>query len=935
MPTREERARAREERAAAMAAAAGPQPYDADAVRADDVEPPPPIMPGAAAVLAPTVAAALGFDEESDEDVDEPPSPIVIDIPEDQATAAFRFLTQAGKNAMAFGSRRADARFAKFKAASEEERNVMIENEINRVKDLQRDMLVQSLKGVTHACWGEDLKSFSRQLTGRRAPLLRIGREGDENIRRGEIIRAVTVLQGGLWPVDLFGNPKRCAHDTVLLVGGADMYQAYMQKCGRLRVAQAELFSGGEVCGVMDTALLCVSHQQMRESRLCSSYIMFDFHAEPFIGSMVDGGQAFVQRFCQTRYSATNPMPRHEKLEPGFSDEFGRVARGRFLRIVELMLLQKTELGWDDVQGSFNALIPGFLRSYRVDGLPVTNINPEDGVTGDWLCERYDGEIAAELVAIQWRILHNDPGWGSGTNNMPKLPLWADVNEVGTETWNVEFMSGIATDRASIDRDFGREIARAYVRRLMYTAASTSWFLHSPLSVALIMSIERDVAGRPLNTISQLGSYATIYNGEDGSPAKVFGDMIRAHRDTGLRIGDGRAEAQSYNVTLIVSQRLRRNMPKLPCGSAYRAVSVQQMGIDFFRRHPKAVIGGVVGTVVITAAGLYFLAGPAAAGIAAEGAYQTAAATGAAEATVLNNASATVGGIAAGIGAPATNAVRVYNTHQWAMASLWNGQCRITSNVFAAAAAAAVAQGGATPGAQGAAAATAYDASMLTCWDVSQGPAPRYSVVGRTAPNPAAPAPPSPPAERLRTASFLEGLESLNANEVIDTITQAESTALDGATPQGSGINRMGAQAQDSAGYSTIGHELQFGDARNDEPPPLDDATAADALSEDNARANMALKKGRKFDFDAAATKLQTRYNLRARPKGSSSMGARLAVTKLTMEDQNLELLGRGSRPLRTYTRKQPTIAYSATSVKEDPATKDFFMMVERRWKGF
>jgi len=327
-------------------------------------------------------------------------------------------------------------------------------------------------------------------------------------------------------------------------------------------------------------------------------------------------------------------------------------------------------------------------------------------------------------------------------------------------------------------------------------------------------------------------------------------------------------------------------------------------------------------------------------GIARETAYETAAAAGAAEQIVLEAAGAGVAAAAKATGSNiATGAVKVYNTHQWAMATLWNGQCKITSNVAAAVAAAAATRSGATPDAAELARASTYDTWALGCWDVSQGPAPRYTTVGRTAPNPAAPPPPEPTERELQTKSFLDGLESLNANEVTLTLTQAESTTLDGATPQGSGINRVGAQAQDSAGYSAVGHEVQFGDAGAEAPVPIDDAAAADVLSEDNRRVSMGLKMSRERDYHASANKLKSHYMLRGRarkPTGVSSSSTRATLTKLTLGEQTMDLLGNGSRPLGNYSRKQSSMmAPTLAAVQEDnELSNEFFTLVPRRWKG-
>jgi len=396
-----------------------------------------------------------------------------------------------------------------------------IRQEIDALRGAQRKEVVEQLAALCHSTLKQDLNWFSTNVA---AGKVGFKYTDDKDRRRRETIVALRNTLGIRWPATVDDSVQLCAYDCVTIAAGPDEYATYMLKTADLRVAQQNLLSGAKLNDSIDTALLCTTHEDCMASDLLSVYDAFEMHSEPFVASTTE--DVDFATFCHTKYGPENPMPKPEWGMWG--DRDGRIVRAQLLHTVEEFVLQMPGPNWSKVQFEFRNI----LR------------NDNGKFSGDWLMEMYDGELAAEFTCLLWRVIHADKGATIVAPTVDKMPLLPDyVGPDASATYEDFFpRSADASPKCQ---------GRAYVRRLVYTALTSSWFLRSPLMPTMLCSIERAATTPDFQTRSTVTSSTETKDSSIDEIMYVFRQFV-------LRLSDGRAEAASRNATAL----FRANAPK-------------------------------------------------------------------------------------------------------------------------------------------------------------------------------------------------------------------------------------------------------------------------------------------------------------------------------------------------------------------------------------
>ena len=530
-----------------------------------------------------------------------------------------------------------DSEVAEYQNADATKKRRLQLNKLNEFKKIQRTDLFNALnklykdfKGFEYdfEYFGKILKSTNEK---RRESNAIVCKSGEEEARRNEIRRAVDHIMGDGWSTKDHVHDGElihtCAFDAAIALVGLDDSRNYTKKTAMLDSTVSALFnqSRDEICDTMDTALLCVEHRIMRRFSLLSSYDLFNYQAEPFIGTMskttaVDDFVSYKHgKYAPPQKYGPKEMPAADPLPPGvWGDIKGRTARGIFVQIIEHILIEQENIQWMNVMKEFK------------DVLRETN-----GIhSGACLMELYEGELAAEMVAIAWRIFNGHEievilGHEDEFEKMPKLPELVDI-DTKPDTFADEF--GAWDDfREGYGENATKEAGRAYIRRLMYTSKKYSWFLNTALAPLIACMIERAAQTENFDKHSTL----TI---EEYSSAKIsnlnilVGDfdvdreggfrptVIDYHRNMGLRIEDG----QAHNASEELAKYEELGFKKPPSGEKYRKQAYKDMGMHTVWKmwgnrvyvsemassvntvagnHP--IVTGVIVTIVVVAGSCY------------------------------------------------------------------------------------------------------------------------------------------------------------------------------------------------------------------------------------------------------------------------------------------------------------------------------------------
>jgi hypothetical protein len=497
-----------------------------------------------------------------------------------------RFFTEVALSAYETESVRT-RKIERFKnARNEEEQNKILVNLLNDFRRTQRKNLFEELSKLYGGWKGfeNDFKNFSKVLADMHNEPMRdndfVCESEEEDNRREQIIEAVNSILDDKWSTrpsvrqarddssesdenDSSSVLEMCAYDAMLVLGGANGEQNYRTKSAILLRTARALFPK-TTCDQVDTALLCTRHIAMQRFKLISSYDLFNYQAEPYIGAMNDKNNVYEFVFVRHGGIGGPKMPTADPMPANiWGDYRGRVARGVFVRVIEEMLLKVDGLDWRSVQDEFKDVLGGYANNR--------------GLTGSNLMEGHNGELAAEMVAIAYRIFNNleRTNWTRSAAKMPTLEEYTSTVPDDPDTFKA------FGNRDDFGEEYGeeadKEAGRAYIRRLMYTSKKYSWFLNVPLAPMTACMLERAVTKPEF-----------VYDNTTlGSPPRPPPEIIAAtheedgitildyHRDFGLRVEDGRAQAASEKLSRI--QQFGFRMP--PSAAVYREHAFKDMGL--------------------------------------------------------------------------------------------------------------------------------------------------------------------------------------------------------------------------------------------------------------------------------------------------------------------------------------------------------------------
>jgi hypothetical protein len=292
--------------------------------------------------------------------------------------------------------------------------------------------------------------------------------------------------------------------------------------------------------------------------------------------------------------------PRKKNDQPpkpiwGWGNIKGRIVCKEFFRVVEANLLHiDSRTGWDKIQSE---------QPFK-DVLGKTSLGY---VTGSGFMEEFDGELATEMLYILHRVFHGT-GTSTKTDVGVRMPPIPDRPTSGKAyTYKSEFdVSANATSR---------EKARAYVYRTIYTSLHCSWFLHSPVAVALFTALFQAAGMDGFETRSSLG--AEVVRKALDAPNKWREDMESHHRVL-ISIADNTQEAMQDavykafknkhdDVAGLYNTPDMSDMPEPPKGRKGKMLTLKYVGYfgDFLKMFtPKSYAGRGLLALVIYHEGL-------------------------------------------------------------------------------------------------------------------------------------------------------------------------------------------------------------------------------------------------------------------------------------------------------------------------------------------
>ena len=388
-----------------------------------------------------------------------------------------------------------------FKSLGDDKKKKFVIDLINHVQDLRRGDFFDELDKLTS--YGKGLQQdFVKYQTDLSNMYFRKYREksytcldGVEKARREEmnaiVVQFLKTNVLGKMPAKPGRNPpkkffddleKGCAYDSLIALQGPAVYNQYRTKTANLDKAAKALFNENKSkCGYTDTALLCVDHRTIQSFKFVTSYKIFAFQSEMYIGAMSHLDE--VKKMTGKKHGS-DPGDRRTPAYPSkfahrtyWGDASGRKARGVFLLMLEKFLFNSMESTWKKVQ-----------KEYKDAGL---EFKIHDGRnTGAHLMEMYDGDLAAEMVGILWRIFSLQE-LALDANDMPELPKFDKYTKVdessgeGPYTFSNEF---------NTEHKDCKELGRSYVQRLLYTCKKHHWFLNMAAAPTVACILEKVAA---------------------------------------------------------------------------------------------------------------------------------------------------------------------------------------------------------------------------------------------------------------------------------------------------------------------------------------------------------------------------------------------------------------------------------------------------------
>lgn len=481
--------------------------------------------------------------------------------------AAFRKFLRVARGGGGLRSNSTQKKITNFEldgVTAGQRRRQMVREELDAVRTYQRENLADELARINHSCIAVDLERFRVFMQSAIAGP-RLTCTGDDVLRRRwQVLHACKMTMGpALWPdeavvgdVEDTARPvgvDRCAYECVLAIPGKESYRDYFTRTTALRVAATELFDAAnpllmgdeQLCDNMDTALLCITHRTCRAFDLVTTYECCNFHMEPFLGGMND--ITSLRRFVYTRHGeAFATTPPHEW---GWGDVPGRVARGQFVRILEELLLQNEGLNWAAVQDEYEDVLMEDSKTFPGRGVLAGDRSMTRlPLSGACLMERYRGELAAELMCMVYRVFNADVEVVSEVNRLvnedEQMPLLPEYDGLAATNTYGDLFDGTKYEEGGIER------GRCYVRRLVYTCLRTSWFLHSPIAPSILNALE--LGASLTGFVDERHADPDTVDSENDEWVDSAGPILQRHREFGIALRNGSAEAESLNAERIM-----------------------------------------------------------------------------------------------------------------------------------------------------------------------------------------------------------------------------------------------------------------------------------------------------------------------------------------------------------------------------------------------
>ena len=525
---------------------------------------------------------------------------VVQDPKEARRTDAVEQLLEAA----VAGKRRRESEISKrlqtMRTGKPEEREKLVREEIEKARDAQRKMLYSELNRLTHSILETNLQSLIEQFT--KGKLTRNENEREETLRREALILSVSQIVT-VWP-SVGGNndPKLCGYDALLIAAGPDNFKNFYNKTSSVRDALSVLLNGESLCDTIDTSLLCLEHEKLRDTNALTSYDVFDYLSQSVLGEWdVDNpGERFLN-VVHARRTTLKDVPRPPWGVWG--DERTRVVCGKYVRVLEGLVRQVEDLNWNKMANEeYNSVTQEIEFSTWTTPKVKSKVR-----TGARLVENWDGALAFEVVSFLWRAFHHSSveSWDTNLKEVEKLP---DIGgaPIGDATWGSSFPS---LRNPNFNKDENEmQMGRSYLMRLLYTCYShpkTKWFLRCPASVVLYTLLEQSAITEGFMTASMLKPKIN----EDDEATLAF----KAARKYCFDTANGKTFKTSESMAIMINKHItnkpttKLKRPKYPnrAHTKFLKGAFKAVNLGVLWKHPK-LTKAFIGVIVISAGVWYF-----------------------------------------------------------------------------------------------------------------------------------------------------------------------------------------------------------------------------------------------------------------------------------------------------------------------------------------
>ena len=503
--------------------------------------------------------------------------------------------------------KRKTSRMKRYENADYAKKTVMVRELAETVREAQLRSLTNELGQLQYgASAAETLTTLARKLKEHELQPVPDAALEDaagtvESVRRGSLMKAVQqVRDNEPYPagmnVSVASGMYRslCAYDALLWAAGTDGMMETIRRTATLRMHQQRLFDGRDVCAHIDTALLTLTHTDVR-ALVPQTYTVMERYAECFVSDGRDDNPRSALVHGQTIEKLLDPLP----SDPPGQARIGNPARyirdgevsGRTALAIHFATLEKLLMMSDRLPGGKDAW-ESVRSSERYAG-----IIPASG-TAAWL-EMFDGRLATDYMAMLWRVFSGDEGHDAvrpAGKQLPRMPRYLAADPAAVPDPLRSYMSladgGAAATGAQTDRQ--RELrAREYIRRVVYTSAAYGWFLHSTSSVYLfnmLMAASLNTAAFAKRSYLTAPEFRLADERDAGDQAAL---AMRAHREVSVQLLNGQAQAVTDSMRDRLNARLgppaanEAQLGPLPPGVNKELVEIVELPDGRVRRRYK------------------------------------------------------------------------------------------------------------------------------------------------------------------------------------------------------------------------------------------------------------------------------------------------------------------------------------------------------------